>query len=70
MYSLFNDKYNKNESSMTISDYTNFILMNFNKETINSLNQRKQLNKYIWSINLNDKDEFKKFNDLMNDVIT
>ena len=54
LYSLFNDKYNKNESSMTISDYTNFILMNFNKETIN----------------LNDKDEFKKFNDLMNDIIT
>ena len=39
---------------MTISDYTNFILMNFNKETIN----------------LNDKDEFKKFNDLMYDIIT
>lgn len=54
LYSLFNDKNNKTENSMSVSDYTNFILMNFNKETIN----------------LNDKDEFKKFFDLMNDIIT
>ena len=54
LYSLFKDKYNKNDNSMTTSDYTNFILMNFNKETIN----------------LNDKDEFKKFNELLNDIIT
>ena len=54
LYSLFKDKYNKNENSMTINDYTNFILMNFNKETIN----------------LNDNDELKKFNELLNDIIT
>lgn len=54
LYSLFNDKNNKTENSMSVSDYTNFILMNFNKETIN----------------LNDKDEFKKFFVLMNDIIT
>ena len=38
---------------MTINDYTYFILMNFNKETIN----------------LNDDDELKKFNELLNDII-
>ena len=38
---------------MTINDYTYFILMNFNKETIN----------------LNNDDELKKFNELLNNII-
>ena len=38
---------------MTINDYAYFILMNFNKETIN----------------LNNDDELKKFNELLNDII-
>ena len=34
LYSLFRDKNDKFENAMTISDYKNFILINFNKETI------------------------------------
>lgn len=50
LYSLFKDK---NENNMTVHDYKNFILMNFNKETIN----------------LNDDDELKNFRALMNEII-
>ena len=38
---------------MTVHDYKNFILMNFNKETIN----------------LNDDDELQNFRALMNEII-
>ena len=50
LYSLLKDK---NENNMTVHDYKNFILMNFNKETIN----------------LNDDDELKNFRALMNEII-
>ena len=53
LYSLFRDKTEKNETSMTINDYKNFILMNFNKETIN----------------LNDNDDYVKFTNIFKEII-
>ena len=53
LYSLFKDKINKNENSMTINDYKDFILMNFNKETVN----------------LDDNDDFQKFSLLLKDIM-
>ena len=42
LYSFFNNnEKDKDENSMTQSDYKNFILMNFNKETINLNNDEE-----------------------------
>ena len=41
LYSFFNDT-KKDENSMTEADYKNFILMNFNKETINLNNEEEE----------------------------
>ena len=49
LYSFFNSSKNKEENNMTANDYKNFILMNFNKETIN----------------LNNTEERKIFSDLL-----
>ena len=49
LYSFFNSTKNKEENNMTANDYKNFILMNFNKETIN----------------LNNTEERKIFSDLL-----
>ena len=49
LYSVFNSTKNKEENNMTENDYKNFILMNFNKETIN----------------LNNTEERKIFSDLL-----
>ncbi len=56
LYSLFNndnEKKNENESNMSVNDYKNFILMNFNKETIN----------------LDNEEEYKKFSKLLFDIV-
>ena len=53
LYSLFRDKNDKFENAMTISDYKNFILINFNKETIN----------------LDNNDDFEKFTLLLKDIM-
>ena len=53
LYSLFKEKNDKFENSMNINDYKNFILMNFNKETIN----------------LNNKDDCEKFTALLKDIM-
>ena len=53
LYSLFRDKNDKFENSMTINDYKNFILINFNKETIN----------------LDNNDDFEKFTLLLKDIM-
>ena len=52
LYSFFNNEKNKDENNMTQSDYKNFILMNFNKETIN----------------LNNDEEYKIFYDLLSEL--
>ena len=49
LYSFFNNnEKDKDENSMTKSDYKNFILMNFNKETIN-LNNNEE-NKILYDL--------------------
>ena len=53
LYSLFRDKNDKFENAMTISDYKNFILINFSKETIN----------------LDNNDDFEKFTLLLKDIM-
>ena len=56
LYSLFNndnEKKNENESNMSVNDYKNFILMNFNKETIN----------------LDNEEDYKKFSKLLFDIV-
>ena len=53
LYSLFKEKNDKFENPMTINDYKEFILMNFNKETIN----------------LNNNDDFEKFTLLLKDIM-
>ncbi len=53
LYYLFRDKNDKFENAMTISDYNNFILINFNKETIN----------------LDNNDDFEKFTLLLKDIM-
>ena len=42
LYTVFNNVKNKEENNMTPSDYKNFILMNFNKETIDLNNEEEQ----------------------------
>ena len=42
LYTVFNNVKNKEENYMTSSDYKNFILMNFNKETIDLNNEEEQ----------------------------
>ena len=44
LYSLFNTDKNKDENNMSESDYKNFILMNFNKETIDLNNEKEKQN--------------------------
>ena len=53
LYTLFKDKNDKFENAMTINDYKEFILMNFNKETIN----------------LDDNEDFEKFSILLKDIM-
>ena len=53
LYSLFKDKNDKFENAMTIDDYKYFILMNFNKETIN----------------LENNEDFEKFTFLLKDIM-
>ena len=53
LYTLFKDKNDKFENAMTINDYKEFILMNFNKETIN----------------LDDNEDFEKFSFLLKDIM-
>ena len=53
LYSLFKDKNDKFENAMTIDDYKDFILMNFNKETIN----------------LENNEDFEKFTFLLKDIM-
>ena len=53
LYTLFKDKNDKFENAMTINDYKDFILMNFNKETIN----------------LDDNEDFEKFSFLLKDIM-
>ena len=53
LYTLFKDKNDKFENAMTINDYKDFILMNFNKETIN----------------LDDNEDFEKFSFLLKDIL-
>ena len=53
LYTLFKDKNDKFENAMTINDYKDFILMNFNKETIN----------------LDDNEDFEKFRFLLKDIM-
>ena len=44
LYSLFNNLKSKDDNNMSVSDYKNFILMNFNKETINLENEEEKEN--------------------------
>ena len=53
LYTLFKDKNDKFENAMTINDYKEFILMNFNKETIN----------------LDDNEDFEKLSFLLKDIM-
>ena len=53
LYTLFKDKNDKFENAMTINDYKDFILMNFNKETIN----------------LENNEDFEKFTFLLKDIM-
>ena len=53
LYNFFNEIKSGNENNMNENDYNNFILMNFNKETIN----------------LNDEEEKEIFNNLLIELI-
>ena len=54
LYTLFKDKNDKFENAMTINDYKDFILMNFNKETIN-LDDNEDFEKFRFLLKLNKK---------------